>query len=398
MSKRKNRRKVVKEEPQSPSRRKFLLLGGAVVAGAGLGVLFRSKATVPRVETPKEYEPLSPIVVGSNNKRIRVIFQFGRHKTQQDALKIEPLLEKFKPHVFCMENAGSTEANARAGEEFFLKGQLRGGDPFTAGIQQILRKHVDRVFTIEKLPEKDADWIRHNSIVREKKRKAAIREFLAGQSESAVEQYRQFIELGVREDKTREEIIKSTLSNFHDLLLRRFPELEKENEIRVVVYYGATHTPIYRHAKSSGFAEVKREMEKPYYFALRSAIIRGATFSRLARDRATGARTRIWPPRRDSNEDIARALLGEVLGKHASAQGVSYLNGSVFGNLFAKKVSLEQFHRISTNVGKFSGNYGAIGPPLQTALEVEKMSLPMSKEEVHRFLRNQKIPLAGDEK
>ncbi len=200
---------------------------------------------------------------------------------------------------------------------------------------------------------------------------------------------------------SREKVAKATIRNLYDSLIVRFPELEKEKEIRVAVKYGAVHTSLYRQAKRAGFTSVEREIQTPLYYFPSEAYIRRGTFKRnkWKLNKVTGSSEKtnaIWPSVKNKDEDIARTFMGDQLALHAHLNlGVNRSNSGAFGNLASRGISLTKFRRISSRLAKTKPTTSEEqGTFLVDALRKEGIKVPQTKEEIHSFLEKRRIPLA----
>ncbi|MFH1247502.1 MAG: twin-arginine translocation signal domain-containing protein [Candidatus Micrarchaeota archaeon] len=331
-------------------------------------------------------QPPAPVeVLLPGNKRIKIAFQFSSHRDEKDGQMIGPLLDKHKPHVVCIENAFGDEKAARSLEADY---ELESAPmrPFYRGLFNTMRKkQVPHAYVLEResYPQDLASGFERFGLSRSNS--IAHREFFLGGWENTLYLYREHLDkLEAKDNVNREEVAKKVIRNLYTSLVKRFPELEKEKEIRVAVKYGSAHTPLYAAARKAGFAEVTREIQKPLYFFPSEAHIRRATFNR---------------PNSKGNGDevIARTFMGDQLGFYAILDlDVNRSNAAAFGSLVSRKLTLRQFRRVSSRLAKLksipkeSESYAV----LADALRKEGVTLPQSKEEVHAFLERKRIPLA----
>ncbi len=340
--------------------RRQLLKGAGAVAAAGAGAA---------------YWQLMKLPAPGNNRRIKLLFNFGPHGSKEDFEDIKPLLREFKPHAVCLEEAGGTEQDAQKIEHSYVAGKDNLLDEEAKALHASLRHHgVKRVFILERLPES----LDQSLASTEHFGQQGINAFFEGKPMTAIAWYRSAIQISRDMQRTREASIKQTLSNLYSNLVKHFPELEKERELRVVIRYGAAHTPIYRAAKGMNFKEVKRKMRNPVYFYGSAIHDRRAAFGL---------------PDKNSDEEIARTLLTDLLATHSANVGAGYSNSSAFANLLSRKFTLKQFKRISNRCAQAKTEYQ--GMALYEALTAEGIALPRSREEVEEFLRRRRIPLGA---
>ncbi len=316
------------------------------------------------------------------NKRIKLVFRFAGHEVARDAEGIKPLLRDFDPHVVCLESLSTTRESARAIEEEHAAGKLRLESEHATTLHKLIREHSRaRVFLLERYSYRDSQRVERWHKESSDSANAAGELFLAGHSREALNAYTKAICTVVKSDAFREKHVNKTISNLHKVLTCRFPELKKEKEIRVAVNFGSAHTPLYKHAVKRGFASVGRVMSS-YYFAAPHALARNATF---------GLR------RKFNREEIAKALLASLFTIYASNLGTSEGNANAFGNILARRFSLEEFHRISSGALDASTYFGNDDQRVfQEALASEGIALPNSREEVHDFLKKRGIPLVEE--
>ena len=371
------------------SRRGFFKRVGAVTALAGIAA-FAGDLSGP-VELP----------VG--NKKLKVFFNLGPHATAANARKLEPIVRDFKPHVVCIELETTGENRAKQLEERYYslppeKLSLGSFTDFVKAEQDVLRKYHPKVFVLERFLSEEL----FDKFIELTKRQidssvAVDTALAAGDAGAAIRAHRELIQAEGETAELRERGIKAILSDLHGSLVRRYPELANEKEIRVVVRYGGAHTTLYQHARTVGFSGVERKVMTPLYFDSSTVVVRHALFGLS---------------RKHSDADVAKNLAAGLLAVYAENLGANSGNSAAFGNLFAKKVNLDQFHQILSS--------GGLRPQLRTAepdpwnvlsqeavrqeaqsisqdaerytrdlpalFQREGIKLPASKQEVHAFL------------
>ncbi len=337
------------------SRRTFLKGTGA----SSLLSILAACGALPRTTSRSPVElPLS------GNRRIKLLFHFSSHGSEKDAQTIEPLLASFKPHIVCIENAGSTNSKADALEATFALEKPFFFNRNYGGLHRVFRKYgIRRVHVLERFNEKEADELEQLFYKTGPFRNPdPIGLFLFRQPQAAIDNFRQFLQLMKSGDIKREERVKQALSTLHKDLVAKFPELSSELEVRVVIRYGSAHTPLYKYARQSDFGAVDRRMAKPFYFSPLTTYLRRAAFGLSASE---------------DDEVIAKTLLGEIIFEHAYNLGVNPSNSAAYANLISKQISLEKFHRISNQraelpVTSFSAD------SFKAVFEKEKLPFPTS--------------------
>ncbi len=361
--------------PRSKITRRQLLTSGAVLAGgAALGRWLPRRSKEP--ETPVTHEVRLP-----GNKRINVLFHFSDDTSPDDAAKIEPLLQKFKPHVVCIETSGTSEQEALAIEDSFAQGNPKEYTEYRMVFNELIKRYKPRIFALERLDKKEAASIEMDRMAVQGSALAAEGAFYDGNPDKAIANFYHTLIIDRQVNATREARAKEAISDLHRHLASRFPELNHEKELRVLVQYTKMHTPIYKHAKTVGFGNVRRVMETPTYFDLPHKLMREYTFGK-----------------RDVNqeltqEEVAQNLLGALLTNHALSLDANNSNSAAFGNLLSHKITVDQFNRICKKFSEVNQRHGA-AKGMQAALGKEGIHLPMTKEEVHAWLKKRKVPLA----
>ncbi len=382
MTKRKKFRNVVKEEPQSPSRRKFLLLGGAVAAGAGLAALLRRSGIKPSAE-PASVPERTAAVFKPDNSRIRLVFQFENHGTREHGVSIEPLLKKYRPQVVCRELAAKSETNARHFEDIFYSRKI--DDPYYGAFQDVLRRNgKPRVFSLERFSDRESKEINEKFKVL-LQQPTSFRLFMVGKSSEAISEFRQYLE-GVAElQHRRNSEVNRVMSKLHAELVSRFPELSKEKKLTVLVRYGTAHAHILNHALGAGFGEVVGKMPEP------------ALAVRKLHPHDVFSIRREWNlPRDESDGEIARLLLTNALTGIALHHGVEFEDAIWFSAESVKHITLGQFKQLSALTSQHIASGKKEMQAIRAALATHNIIYPLSKEEVHEFLRQKRIPLTPE--
>ncbi|MDP3741738.1 MAG: hypothetical protein Q8R15_00310 [Candidatus Micrarchaeota archaeon] len=305
------------------------------------------------------------------NRKIRLVFNFGGHNSAADARAVAPVLKRFKPHVVCIEAAEGSDRVARALEVKYLRGEPMGDDSFNLALIKTLRKQgVQRIHLLERFSDRAAEKYGKRMEEAKEVQASAYDAFGNGNPDKAIMLHIRAIKLYSEAINDRETAIKLGLGNLHQVLSRKYPELASEGEIRVVVNYGAGHTPIYRSAKQMGFKEVTRAISLPHYYPLSGAQMRISSFGIQGKLTA---------------DDVARGMLASVIAKAADRAGASISHANAFGNLAVKNVTLKQFRRMSSEVAS-TGNFGRM-------LKKEGIPIPRSARQVRKFLQSKRIPV-----
>ncbi|MEW5955455.1 MAG: hypothetical protein AB1626_02865 [Candidatus Micrarchaeota archaeon] len=345
------------------SRREFFKKAGAATALAGIAACARKLA--------------EPIEIPVGNKKLKIVFQFGKHETAVDARQLEPVLRDFKPHVVSVEWWG-VDKDAESFEKriyspLFNPDEEFAVSDFSREQHRLLKQYRPRIFVLERMVKEAIDnyvnWTAEGTI----HAYAAIGAMSMGDAQGVIDEYRQYLMAETKSNALREAQIKSALSDLHDSLTLRYPELAREKEIRIAVQYGSAHTPIYEHARRVGFGSVGRKMLTPAYYPATSAFVRRATFGK---------------PQDYSDAEVARTFTADMLLQYAKQLGTNDNNSAAFGNLFAKKIGFDKFHRIFASVAAEPWQEkGFFDPRIwQAAFAKHGVKLPASKEEVHAFL------------
>ncbi len=345
------------------TRREFLKAGG--VAGAlGLGGWLLGRGIRSRVVT-------------SANKRLKVLFHFGAHSTPEQAEEAVLTVMNFKPHVVCPEHAFATEQEARETEKMYYHPNIRFYSPHADALRDALvQLGKPKIFVLERFTPEQGRHLLDLDNRSDANRGAARLMFLLGNPAKAIEMFRQHLQDWTELHMERENAIKRILSDFHRRLVERYPDLAREKEIRVVVSYGSAHTPLYMHGKNSGFGQVTRYVPAPTYFISSDAHVRRATFGKKPKY---------------GDEEVAQALLSEVLTIRAMQQGAGNSNAAAFGNIAARRFSLADIANLSREMGRdFVGRRTVF----ERHLQQRGIPFPASAEQVRDFLRKKRIPLA----
>lgn len=323
-----------------------------------------------RLQKPK---PVTIRFPGSGN--VRLLFHFSPHATAQDANGLDPVMKEFKPHVLCIEEGLAYEEEAQRVEAFFSARNkyAKYDDEYEEALHQVIRKHKPRVFVLERFPlEESLELTKlHPSLVK------AADAFFKGKPEQALSEAREALEKYAAQTRRREEHIAKKLTNIRELLVARFPELSKEKELRVVVKYGTAHTSLYAHATKQGMT-AGRAISTPYYFPTFQALVRKYIFEKEAKA---------------NNEELARALVGDVISARLRKIGVGGSNRAAFANLVVRNLSIEQFRNISDAIRRSNKK---LSTAIEDSLTEHGIPIPITKYGVHKFLRQRGIPLSHE--
>ena len=310
------------------SRREFFKKAGAATALAAVLASARDLS--------------KPVEVPVGNKKLKIIFNFGPHAKAADAMPLEPIMREFRPHVVCIELEATGENRAKRLEEKYYSLppealSLGSFTDFVKAEREVLKKYRPTVFVLERfLSDELSDKVMALTRRQIDSSVAVDAALAAGDAGAAIRAHRELMQAEGEHVALRERGIKAILSNLHGSLVKRYPELAKEKEIRVVVRYGGAHTTLYQHARAVGFGGVERKVMTPLYFDPSTVAVRHALFGL---------------PRKHSEVDVARNLAAGLLAVYAENLGANSSNSAAFGNLFAKKVNLDQVHRIVSSGG-----------------------------------------------
>ncbi len=307
------------------------------------------------------------------NHLLDVVFQFRPHRHARDAESLDKLVKKFRPHVLCIEAAHASEAHAREIEEVHSQDsplQLKHYTDFQKAEHGIARKHKLPVAVLERFPKYKSRELVELSLLSDEKQLESRNAFFEGNEEEALQLVREVVDIENRYNLTREKEVNRHVSRLYEFLVKRFPEFKRKDKIKVLVRYGPAHTQLYSHAKKSDFALLKRDVEVPIYFPPLVVEARRELFGL---------------PRRKDDAELARLILATEITEHAYLAGVNAMNSVAFGNLLAKRFTLEQFRRICKRFSVVNQRHGA-AKAMQEALKQEGIKLPMTREEVHAWL------------
>ncbi len=348
------------------SRRSFLAGGASSLLLAACAPALKQTALGSPVNVPLP-----------GNKRLKVIFHFGKHATVEDAKEITPILEEFKPHVVCPEGAFATEEKARKWEDDWLNNRFAPADEYGGALaKSLILSRVKRIFLLERFNQAKSDTTRASWGVFINKSSDSDDAFYAGLPEKVLEHYDKAVDAMVKSSVSRELEMKRVLSNFYGQLVQRYPELSKEPEVRVVVNCGGAHTPVFKAARKMGFGEVQRKMKAPYYFSAFLVPMRMATFGKQ---------------RKRDKDTLAREVLNFHYGNLVSDKTKSSdANTNAFVNLATKKLGFDTLQRVSKAVSSHSNPRS--NEAIELALKAEGVPVPQSKAEVHAFLEKKLGP------
>ncbi len=312
------------------------------------------------------------------NGKIKLFFDLSYHGSKEDARRLEPILRDFKPHVVCFEQTLSSRESARRQQSLITSTRfgVTGDHPqhnFVREMHRLFRKHnIRRAFVLER-----ASHDVSNEIGKKQKQSAelgdrAIALFFNGNSTAAIKVFRKSVELDALTVRKREHSAKRVISNLYAELIKEFPELAHEGEIRVAVKYGVMHTALYKHALQSGFKDVRR-IVRPTVFDLESAHVRSVLFG-------------LNPPQTD--QDTARLIVSSLIMSQGNRLGVSPDRMDRYSNAIALGVTLAQFRRISKKLAEKQA------PTIVSAFRSEGIPFPETKKEINDFLskRKQLVP------
>ena len=323
-----------------------------------------------------------------NNRDVKVFFHFTDHATEKDADQVGESIEKFKPHVLCMETAGTSEQIATEVETEFAKPNplFFDRDPYYEKLHKIARVAKARVFVPERFSENIAAEINRQRQKDGQLQAEALNEFTTGNSEVALAKYHEHLEENSRNAVTREEEIKQIISNLHQHLVGKFPELEHEPEIRVLFTYGAGHTPLVMHARKSGFKTVEKKSPAPYSFSQSTTYARQQTFNK---------------PKKYSEVEIARGLLGNVIAIHANRTSTGFSNANQYAHTMVKRATLAQFRAISKQLKEEVTRENPRTTEhatqiMQTVFERNGLKIPQTATEITNAMQKRRVRQASE--
>ena len=305
--------------------------------------------------------------MASGNSKIRLLFHFGRHITQEDGTRVFQAMKKFRPQVICLESPGYTGAQAKALEKQMA--ETKGNSPpFQFEIEKGIRGFKARPYFIERHESQEEASHYQAFVPMLQQYGLSIRQaFTAGKPEEALELFhKRLIDL-ISSSIEREDRIKKKISNLYDELVKRYPELGKEKELRVLITFGSAHTSIYHHARKQGFAEVKRILQNKI-FDLGSAYTREIIFGR--NPDLTQAK-------------LVRGSLSEFMLQLLEMRGVPFGEATAYSNLAFKKATLDDYQRISEAASKHT--QGSFIDKIGRAFQECNVKIP-DKDEVKKTL------------
>ncbi len=377
--------------------RRKLLFGGA-----GLAFLAACSA-FPR---PVPERPIEATLPG--NKKISVVFYSSHRENIHDANKLRPVLKSFNPHVLCIDHIAAGEIYARQLEDDFAKGNIAAGDIYRKKLREVVNEHGGaRLFVLDRFSDKDAKTFTRIGLASHQAQGEAFIAFRSGNADHAIEKFTKALEQWEKLSTARHSRAKQVISNLRTELVRRYPELAKEKDLRVVISVEPWLTPLYLHVLKSGFANVTQKVTVK--IKMKTGREEEVNYPRYSRHYLNPVESHVFKaimqekPLSLSQEEVARALLGIMLTEHSRGLGVNSFNSAAFANIAVSGVSLALFKRLSNTLkGEKDVKQPAfmtVGKPaplpaLLKALESEGIKLPNTSDDIYLFLRRNNVPLS----
>ncbi|MFH0922454.1 MAG: hypothetical protein V1811_00170, partial [Candidatus Micrarchaeota archaeon] len=275
----------------------------------------------------------------NKNARLNTVFHFTAHQTAGDLKRAVGTIEKFKPHVVCIEAAFIPGEEAHAIERNFEHGIIGYGSPFNVHLARYVRNAQAKLFMLERYSKDQSAKGVEKLNAADELAEEARQHILAGRPKEALETYGKVFEADAEIDALRENHVKKNISQLQGLLLSNYPELAREKEIRVMIVFGRAHTGIYHHAKREGIKSRIETEFGPFNPA-----------NELLRKRSFGLVTKPTPL------DIAKAALGGLLVDLAIGRGESnFIKIAGASQKKTRALNLEQFKLIVQRVPKLIG-------------------------------------------
>jgi len=202
--------------------------------------------------------------------RLHILFSMGAHGSSEDGRRAAFWVRKFKPHVFVDEFAGLTKGEFNHNIKAYKRALEK-----TRGVSgaRALRTHAKRIIREMRRPGYDEDcdrelypvllasrtpvffFERHSAGKAKKLEKIDKRSdkteddaktaLLEGRYAQALRLVRQHVWLDHRYNSSREKVIVQAVRTARRDLLKHYPHLRGEKELRVLVRLGVEHTPPY---------------------------------------------------------------------------------------------------------------------------------------------------------
>ncbi len=303
------------------------------------------------------------------NGKIHILFQFSAHVTKEDAAQLDETMDAFKPHVICYENAGASTETADEFDRVLIDKQrgrassTRYAD-YMAQLERVIRKHGVIPYGLERFEkvvapptdkDKDEAWAR----------------FTYGEPEKAIVAHRQYLLAHAQFQVKRENHIRARLERLQEELEERFPHLQKEPEIRVVVKYGTGHEGLHNRSSEMGFKAITVQKPTDTVYSLTEQYWNSATAGKA---------------KELTDEKVGQIMLNNILaGQLREKIGLTTRDADLISNHLIQKTPGSAFRKISREFGKLPDN---VPNPLQefhSIIRRNGIPMPTTKEEAQAY-------------
>lgn len=325
---------------------------------------------------------------------IRLIFSFTSHDPAGDE-RLLSVLDEVKPHVYVPETASFTKGEAEELERSMnqeigrLKALPAARRMDALGAIRVAIKanrrllhpyapliHGVRILTFERHTPQRATIIDRWYGDALRKSRDAEELFLKGQFKQAIDAYREGSQLVVKHDLERETQIREGAIGIRRELLKRFPDLNSEKEIRVLVRLGWSHAPIYAQLKKT----------KPPGITLeRHLDMQPGLFSE-ADNRFRPNRKSITTPNRAT---LGRAIVRGIIDSQLYRLGVApddFMKRNAVAQLLAKRIKARHLPELSNAASTGTTGKKHLEAFLDKVEEHSGQRIPHTEKEADAFL------------
>ena len=323
-----------------------------------------------------------------NNSRVELLFSFGSHTAETDLSSFDKLVHDFSPHVVCTENAFGTIEGAHLLENDYLQKHRAGITHsnrvgFIGNQEDVLLKNkVPRIFMLERrnlTTAQGASEALHDMVIDPLIFRTALSLFITGHADDAVDTYTAYMKSKESGFNLRYGEMRKSISNLHSEIIHRYPELVNESKLKILVRYGAFHTPLFKYALSQSFSKVSRSTQPTVYqigFSHQRGKLLGKTRELTSDELAQGFASAFF-----------NTQFHTWTGGSTAAHNLANVTAAT--NIVARKITLEKLRRIADYIKDKEKDYTTI----KSALEREGIKIPnASHEGIKEFLARNSIP------
>lgn len=225
--------------------------------------------------------------------KLRIILSYGPHGSEHNARHIPAILEKYKPHLYCTE-IGSLAADKIPRFERSYEAYRETDDEVLLTMISILpigreQFKTAEILALKKSPKTRLWFLEHHDAETARKLddaynyvfweiNAGNRQFNRGSLGNAELRYAKAIKRRLPIDLLHEEHIIDNAKNALPEILEKYPELENEEEIRVLARLGDAHTKPYTSLHGLKGITVERVFDTPPVYEPGEQWIRRSKF------------------------------------------------------------------------------------------------------------------------